>query len=90
MSLFLGRLLILIKWSSRINAIAGRKHNAMTCGLKLLEQLIHQFQGWPELLLGYNDINKALLPWLEKALINHTSLLKNFVSARNNRMDTRA
>ncbi len=74
---------MLIYRSPGIHSITWGKHYAMTGGFKFEEELIRNFQGCFELLLGYHDINQTLLSWLEKPLIDHPSLFKNFVRSHN-------
>ncbi|MCY1301798.1 hypothetical protein D9M70_514310 [compost metagenome] len=76
-------MLMLIYRSPGIHSITWRKHYAMTGGFEFEEELIRNFQGCFELLLGRHDINQALFSWFEKALINHPPLFKNFVRPHN-------
>lgn len=83
MARLLGGLLMLIYGSPRIHSITWGKHDAMTGSFEFEKELIRNFQGRFELLLGYHNINQALLSWLEKPLIDHPSLFKNFVRPHN-------
>ncbi len=78
-----GWMLMLIYRSPGIHSITWGKHDAMTGGFEFEKELIRNFQGRFELLLGYYDINQALLSWFEKPLIDHPSLFKDFVRSDN-------
>ncbi|MDH4610378.1 hypothetical protein E8F12_17670 [Pseudomonas sp. BN102] len=56
----------------------------MTGSFEFEKELIRDLQGRFELLLGYHDINQALLSWLKKPLVDHPPLFKNFVRPHKN------